>query len=123
MPTISSASLTTNPTAIFTASGTNIISTMYFCNSNPNTAYSFSMWLVPSGGSVSNTNMVYNNVTVVAKDTYVIDREKIVLSNGDAIYAYANINGNISATVSSLSQKGYRDWETDRKSTRLNSSH
>jgi hypothetical protein len=48
--------------------------------------------------------MIYNNVNVVAKDTYVVDREKIVLSNGDAIYAYANINGNISATVSYFAQ-------------------
>ena len=104
MATITSSSLTTNPTAIFTASGINVISTMYFCNTNPGTAYGFSVWLVPSGGTLSNTNMIYNNVTVVAKDTFVVDREKLVLSNGDAIYAYANINGNISATVSSFAQ-------------------
>jgi hypothetical protein len=104
MATITNASLTTTPTAIFTSSGVNVISAMYFCNSNPATAYGFSVWLVPSGGGVSNTTMIYNNVNVVAKDTYVVDREKIVMSNGDAIYAYANINGNISATVSSFSQ-------------------
>jgi hypothetical protein len=48
--------------------------------------------------------MIYNNVTVVAKDTFVVDREKIVLSNGDAIYAYANLGGNISATISYFAQ-------------------
>ena len=48
--------------------------------------------------------MVYNNVAVVARDTYVIDREKLVLNNGDAIYAYSNINANISATISSFNQ-------------------
>ena len=104
MATITSSALTTTPAAIFTASGTNVISTMYFCNTNTTTPYGFSVWLVPSGGGVSNTNMIYNNVNVVAKDTYVVDREKIVLSNGDAIYAYANINGNISATVSYFAQ-------------------
>ena len=104
MTTITSTELTTTPAAIFTASGTNVISTMYFCNTNTTTAYGFSVWLVPNTGSVSNANMIYNNVNVVAKDTYVVDREKIVLSNGDAIYAYANINGNISATVSYFAQ-------------------
>jgi len=104
MATITNASLTTTPTAIFTSSGTSVISTMYFCNTNPTVAYGFSVWLVPNTGSVANANMIYNNVNVVAKDTYVVDREKIVLSNGDAIYAYANINGNISATVSSFAQ-------------------
>ena len=105
MATITSSALTTTPTAVFTASGVNVISTMYFCNTNTTTAYAFSVWLVPSGtGTVANTTMIYNNVTVVAKDTFVVDREKIVLSNGDAIYAYANINGNISATVSYFAQ-------------------
>ena len=104
MATITSTTLSTSPTAIFTASGINVISTMYFCNSNPANAYGFSVWLVPSGGAISNTNMIYNNVSVVAKDTHVVDREKIVLSNGDSIYAYANINGNINATVSSFAQ-------------------
>jgi hypothetical protein len=104
MATITSTSLTTNPAAIFTSVGTTVVSTMYFCNTNTTVAYGFSVWLVPSGGGVSNTNMIYNNVNVVAKDTYVVDREKIVLSNGDAIYAYSNINGNISATISSFAQ-------------------
>jgi hypothetical protein len=104
MATITSTELTTNPAAIFTSVGTTVVSTMYFCNTNPGTAYGFSVWLVPNMGSVSNVNMIYNNVNVVAKDTYVVDREKIVLSNGDAIYAYANINGNISATVSYFAQ-------------------
>jgi hypothetical protein len=105
MATITSTELTTTPAAIFTASGTNVISTMYFCNTNTTTAYGFSVWLVPNGTTtVANSTMIYNNVTVVAKDTYVVDREKIVLSNGDAIYAYANINGNISATVSYFAQ-------------------
>ena len=104
MATISSTALTTTPAAILTSTGTTVVSAMYFCNTNNTTTYDFSVWLVPNTGSTSNTNMIYNNVHVVAKDTYVVDREKIVLSNGDAIYAYANINGNISATISSFAQ-------------------
>jgi hypothetical protein len=104
MTTISSTALTTTPTAIFTATGTNVITTMYYCNVDKANSTSFSVWLVPNGGTLSNVNMIYNNVTVVAGDTFVIDKEKIVLSNGDAIYAYANISNLISATVSNFSQ-------------------
>jgi urocanate hydratase len=104
MTTVTNAALTTTPTAIFTASGVNVISTMHYCNVNQNTAYGFSVWIVPNGGSVSNANMIYNNVTVVAKDTFVVDREKLVLSNGDAIYAYSNVNNEISATITSFAQ-------------------
>lgn len=104
MTTISSTALTTTPTAIFTATGTNVITTMYFCNVDNYASTSFSVWLVPNGDTVSNINLIYNNVTVVARDTHIVDREKIVLSNGDAIYAYANISNLISATVSNFSQ-------------------
>ena len=104
MTTITNAALTTNPTAIYTSVGTNVITTAYYCNIDQSNSHSFSVWLVPNGGTATNTNMIYNNVTVVAKDTYVMDREKIVLSNGDSIYAYANANNAISATVSSFAQ-------------------
>lgn len=104
MATITNALLTTTPTAAYTSSGTNVITTMYFCNSHNSASQAFSVWLIPSGGSVSNTTMVYNNVTVVAKDTYVVDREKLVLSNGDAVYVYGNTNSNVSVTISSFSQ-------------------
>jgi ATP-dependent protease ClpP protease subunit len=104
MATITNALASSTPTAVFTSSGVNVITTMYFCNNNPTDAEAFSVWVVPSGGSVSNTTMIYNNVTVVAKDTYVVDREKLVLSNGDAIYLYGNNSNRISATVSSFSQ-------------------
>jgi hypothetical protein len=101
---ITSYALTTTPTAIFTSSGTSVITAMYYCNIDPSTANAFSVWLVQNGGVHSNTNVIYNNVAVVAKDTYVVDREKIVLENGDSIYAYGNVNNVISATISSFAQ-------------------
>ena len=87
---ITNANLTTTPTAIFTSANTSVITSMYFCNSSSTTPYTFSMWLVKSGGGVGNINQVYNNVAVVARDTYVVDRERVVLDAGDAIFAYAN---------------------------------
>lgn len=100
---ITSYALTTTPTAIFTASGSNVISTMYYCNADTGNAHAVSVWLVANGGTALNLNMIYNNVNVAAKDTLVVDREKIVLENGDSIWAYANNNGVINATVSSFS--------------------
>jgi hypothetical protein len=103
MATITSTSLTTNPTAIFTSDGTNVVTTMYFCNVDTS-AHMFSLWLVANGDNTTNINMIYNNVSVEASDTFVIDREKIVLSNGDAIFASTDENYMISATVSNFSQ-------------------
>jgi len=104
MATITSTALTTSPTAIFTAEGTNVVTTMYFCNVDNSSSHMFSLWLVANGDNVTNINMIYNNVSVAASDTFVIDREKIVLSNGDAIFAYVDESNMMSATVSNFSQ-------------------
>lgn len=104
MATVTNTALTTNPTAIFTSSGTSVISTLHFCNVNQNSPTQLSVWVVPSGGSVGNTTMIYNNVTIAVKDTFVVDREKIILGNGDSIQAYGNINNYITATVTSFTQ-------------------
>lgn len=104
MATVTNTALTTNPSAIFTSTGTSVISTMHFCNVNQNTPTQVSVWVVPSGGNVANLTMIYNNVTVAAKDTFVVDREKIILGNGDSIQAYGNINNYITATITSFTQ-------------------
>lgn len=104
MATVTNTALTTNPSAIFTSTGISVISTMHFCNVNQNTPTQVSVWVVPSGGTVANLTMIYNNVTVAAKDTFVVDREKIILGNGDSIQAYGNINNYITATVTSFAQ-------------------
>jgi hypothetical protein len=99
---ISSSSLTTTPTPVFTSTGVNVISAAYYCNIDQNNSQTVSVWLVPSGGAPDATNIIYNNVHIVASDTLIIDREKVVLDNGDMIYA--NCSANISVTISSFGQ-------------------
>jgi len=100
--TISSFELTSTPVAIFTSIGTTVVSAKYYCNIDENSSQYFSVWLVQNGQDPGNSNIIYNQVHVVAKDTYVCDREKIVLDNGDSVYA--NCSANITATLSTFSQ-------------------
>jgi hypothetical protein len=100
--TISSFSLTPTPSAIFTSIGTSVISAGYFCNVDQGSSQMFSVWLVQNGQSPADDNLIYTNVHVVSGDTYVMDREKIVLDNGDSVYA--NCTASITATLSTFSQ-------------------
>ena len=95
---ISNTVLTTSPTAIFTSTGNNIVSLLYFCNTTGVT-HTVNMYLVPNGGSATTSTMVYNNVAITASDTFVVSTEKIILSNGDAIYANANASSSITTTL------------------------
>lgn len=100
---ITSKALDTTATTIYTSSGTNgdAVTTMYFCNRD-STTRTFSLYLVPSGGSANVNNIAYSNKTVTAGDTYIIDWEKLVLSTGDMIQATSNTANAIVASVSTI---------------------
>lgn len=99
--TIKSTILDITPTTIFQSSGTNVVTSLYFCNTNTGTL-TFNLYLVPAAQIAGHTNIVYYTVQIAASDTYVIDTEKIMLDNGDTIQATTTIAGLIVATISSM---------------------
>jgi hypothetical protein len=99
---ISNTVLTTTPTAIYTSSGTNVVTLLYFCNTS-GASKTINLYLVPNGGSASSSTQVYKDYAITTSDTLVIDKEKIILSNGDAIFANANANSSITTTVGYIS--------------------
>ena len=73
---------------------------MHFCNYSNNNATA-NVWVVPSGTATANSVcMIYSNVTITNFNTMVIDTEKLILSNGDAIWANCSANLSVGATVS-----------------------
>ena len=100
---ITSTALDITATTIYTSSGTNgdAVTTMYFCNRDSTTC-TFSLYLVPSGGSANVNNIAYSNKTLTAGDTYIVDWEKLVLSTGDMIQATSNTANAIVASVSTI---------------------
>ena len=71
---------------LFTSVGTNAITVIYICNAG-STSVQFNLFAVPSGNVASMNNVIYAGVALTTNDTYVIDTEKIILDNGDAIHA------------------------------------
>jgi hypothetical protein len=86
---IKNSVLTNTPLSIYTSVGTSVVTVMYFCNVGTKTA-EFSLYIVPVGLSWTEDRAIYHSVQVTEKDTYVIDTEKIVLNNGDAVFARVN---------------------------------
>ena len=91
----------TGATTIYTSSGTTAITCMFFMNDNV-AARTLSVHVVPSGGSLANTNQIVKNITIDPADTYVINLEKLVLDNGDTIQCTASVGSSVFATVSSV---------------------
>jgi len=98
---ITNANIGTSATAIYTSSGNNVVSLLYFCNTSGSTK-TINLYMVPSGQSLNGAqiyNQVYANYSIVTSDTLVVSQEKVVLGNGDAIYANANAATGITATI------------------------
>jgi hypothetical protein len=78
---------------------TTAITSMYFCNTGSNME-SFTVFVVPQGETQSPVHTIYEAVQVAAHDTYIVEAEKLLLSDGDTIQAVATTANVIAATVS-----------------------
>ena len=95
---IISSKLQISPTAIYTSTGTSVATLMYFCNLSGNTE-EINIWVANNGAPVGANNWVYSNVAITSQDTLVIDSEKLILDNGDAIYANCTTANVIATTI------------------------
>lgn len=93
------ATLTTSAANVYVSSGNSAVTTMYLCNYSVSDV-TVSLYLVPTAGSASDSNIIYKTLPIPAGDTYVIDSERLVLSNGDMLQALASANTSVTATLS-----------------------
>jgi hypothetical protein len=95
---VQNTALTTTAQSIYTSAGNTVVSTMHVPNYT-GTLITCNVWVVPNGGSPTNTNIIYANVTITGYNTLVVDREKFVLANGDALHANVSANNSASSTI------------------------
>jgi hypothetical protein len=89
-------------------SGNRAITTVIVCNYtafNPSAPTSgeskLYLYAVPSGGTTGNGTMIVNGLPIPAGETVTFDNEKLVLADGDQLYAVTDVNS-LTATVSVL---------------------
>lgn len=83
-------------TVLYTSSGTSACSTIHLCNYGVDTT--FTLWVVPNGGSADNSTIIYSAVPLNAGNTYVIDTERFFLDAGDTIQGLS-VSGTVNASV------------------------
>jgi|TARA_B100000282_G_scaffold287745_1_gene255617 hypothetical protein len=92
--------------AVFTATADTAVTTIHLCNISSAADASINIYLLPSDGSTTvptENNKLYNQLTIQATDTYIIDTEKLILANGDKIFIeLPDSSGQIIATISTI---------------------
>lgn len=96
---IANTTLTTEATPVYTSTGSSATTAIYFHNIN-GSAQTFNLYVVPNGQTVGNVHKIYGTKSVSSNDTYIIDMEKLLLDNGDSLYANASANSAIVTTIS-----------------------
>ncbi len=89
-------------TAIFTATSQVAITTIIFCNTTGATPATLDVYAVPYGSNAVPTTQIMKSVSIPPTETFVLDTERLILENGDKIFAQASVSSTISATISSL---------------------
>ncbi len=88
--------------AAFTASADTAVTVIYITNKS-NSDGTVDVYVTPNGASVSENHLVYTELTVKARDTYIIDTEKMILENGAKIYIAApDSAAQFNATISTI---------------------
>jgi hypothetical protein len=90
----------TSETNVFSSSGENAITAIMFCNTSGSLDATVDVWMVPNGFAVGDNNKIVHQAFLGRGETFSIDTEKFILSNGDGLYAKASQNTIITATVS-----------------------
>ena len=95
-----SSHLTTSPNNIVsgTSSENKAITCVYFCNITGSTA-TINVYAVPSGSTTTDC-IIYKNPSVASADTVIMDMEKLILGDGDSLYASCSTDSAIVMTVS-----------------------
>jgi len=89
----------------FEATADTAVTSIHLCNITNSDAV-IDIYLLPEDGSTTvptENNKLYNALTIQATDSYIIDTEKMILSNGDKIYVQnADSSGQVIVTVSTI---------------------
>lgn len=106
---ISNAAILTTDTTLLTVPSSKkyAITTILICNTGIDDGTgindtTFDMHVIPDGQSKSTTNLVLNDVSVSASDTFTFNVERIIMEEGDRVVVVGTSPTNLSATISYL---------------------
>jgi hypothetical protein len=98
---ISTANVTTSIANAYVSSGNTAVTFLSLANYSASNVTA-NVYVVPSGDSVGNLNIVVANIQITTQDTYQFyaGNEKLVLDNDDSIRINSSADNSITAIVS-----------------------
>lgn len=98
---ITQETVTTSGATLYTSSGASAITAVFFMNNHTGVVV-LNIHVVKSGETAAASNKIIKNLSLPADDSYVIDTEKLILDNGDFLYATADVDSVVYSTISHI---------------------
>jgi len=94
----------TLPTRVFQATGQEVVSVIYICNTSAVSNVAVNVYCVNSDDSSAGSldNIIYSQLEITANDTYVMSTERLILDANDEIEVESNVGDVVTVTVSSF---------------------
>jgi hypothetical protein len=93
---------TSYSTAAYEALAETAVTVIYITNKTDGDG-TVDIYVVPNGGSVGEPFKIYTELTIKARDTYILDTEKMILETGAKIYIVApDSAAQFNATISTI---------------------
>ena len=98
---IAIANIGTSATNVYVSGSNTAVTFLSLCNYSAGNVVA-NVFVVPSGNTAGNTNIVLSEIEIAAGDTYQFyaGGEKLLLSTGDYIVANANVGSSITTVAS-----------------------
>lgn len=97
--TIAQIQIANTDTDLYTSVDNSAITSMVFCNTTASTA-TVTIYIIPDGSTSGDSTTIIKDLSISAKDTYVFDTSKFILSDSDKVTAVSDTNNAITATIS-----------------------
>ena len=93
--------ITTSPSNAYVSTNTTAVTFMSICNYTAGNVTA-NVYVVPSGGTAGNSNIVLSQLLITANDTYQFyaGNEKLIMANDDSIQVDASANNAITTVTS-----------------------
>ena len=86
------------PSVLYTSVKTTVIVSGFFCNLH-DSPVTVTVYAVPAAASIQDQNAIYKDITIAPGDTYIIDVEKIILDDSEALAATASVADVVAVTL------------------------
>jgi uncharacterized Zn finger protein len=90
--------LTDGISTVYTSANTNVIVSGFICNLH-DSPVNVTVYLLPDSQTAEDRYKIYNEITIAAGDTYIVDTEKIILDNGESVAAVASVTDVVAVTL------------------------